>query len=347
MIRCGLIGRAEETGLGRMSKDAVRNLPIADSIVVDVHHPQPMDLEPFGSAPVVDPKTPAYEKAVRNMLARIDTLLVLETPYDPRVYEWAREADVLTVCVAMPEYDIPDRWRADIVVNPTNYLHDRLPPGSLVFPWPVDLDYIVFRPREKAETYLHIVGQPCSQDRNGTQLVLRAFAAMPDLHLIVRSQEKVKQPVSAANIEYRIENVANVSDLYQEGDVLVYPRRYAGQSLPCMEAQAAGLPLICLDRDPERDWTMSTALIPAFVKNSWPVIRRSSRDVKAAHNPGYSPVDVYDALISDVIETVDRVKAPYIVESLSNYSRARAKKMSWEELGPSWLRILEGRCLQD
>lgn len=346
MIRCGMIGRAESTGLSAMSRDAALNLPINDVVIVDVHHPQPMDLTPFPGAPVADPTTPAFETAVKAMLPRIDTLLVLETPYDPRVYDWAREADVMTVCVAMPEYDIPERWGADIIVNPTDYLHDRLPPGAIVFPWPVDTASVIFRARTEARTFLHIVGQPCAQDRNGTKLVIDAFRAMPDRRLIVRSQVSVVKGVKhAKNIEYRVGN-PTLEELYDDGDVLVYPRRYAGQSLVMQEAQAAGLPLVCLDREPDRGWTLSPALIPAHVKNTWPVVRNSQRDVPGTGiKTDYSPVDVYDAKISDVIATIERVASnPFVVESLSNFSHSRASHMSWGALRGEWVKILSGSC---
>lgn len=342
-MRCGLLARSENTGLGRMSLDAFNRLHPTAVVVVDVHHPTSMHLDRFPDAEVADPLTPAYETVVKRLLDRVDVLLVLETPYDPRVYTWAREKRVSTVCVAMPEYDIPERWGADLVINPTPYLHDRLPENSIILPWPVDTSAIEHRHRTHIDTWLHIVGQPCAHDRNGTKLVIDTFKKLPHRKLLIRAQEKFTTRKLPSNIEVRIGNVAHVSDLYQEGDALIAPRRYAGQNLPALEAMAAGLPFICLDREPDNLITPAYATIPCHVKIDWPV-RRNSRFDTSGQPTQYSGLEVYDAKVADVEGVIEATSQnDFIVDQLSRHSREQAEQMSWEALGNRWLNLLHAQ----
>lgn len=331
-----------------MSRDAMTHLQPSHVVVVDVGGPHAKHLDWFPGAPVVKPTTPAFEQEVRHMLGQVDSLLLLETPYDARLYDWAREAGVFTVVVAMPEYHIPERWRADLVVNPTSYLHDRLPEGSIVLPWPVDTSAITYRPRTQIDTWLHVVGQPCAHDRNGTNLVLRAFEQMPEQQLIIRSQVPLRNLRRSRhhNIQFVSKETATVDELYQDADAFILPRRYAGQSLVINEAQAAGLPLVCLDRVPEAAWTAPKALIPSHGRKGrgW---TRSRADVYPRNRTlpgGLGQLEIADAAIEDVVRTVHRVAGSLgRTQRLSDLSRHRALSMSWDAIGDRWRSIVSSQ----
>lgn len=325
-MRLGLIARAEDRGLGRMSWDAQRFLQPTATVIADFNCPYPKHLERFPGAPVVKPRTPEFQSAIEDLLSKVDVLLTFETPYDYDVYEWAKDYNVKTVCVIMPEYFPLNQPQPDVLVNPTVYMRDELPRKTLTLPWPIDLTTITHVPRTEINTWLHIVGQPCALDRNGTQLVLRAFQRNRK-PLIVRTQTPLSYAPKVSNIDYQIGSLDHTSDLYQGADALIMPRRYAGQSLVMNEAQAAGLPLICLDRSPERNWTVPECRIPV----------RRARIAKR-----HSPIEVSDASIYDIMNVVDQFhELPGLCEWASNFSRDRAEAMSWDRLGPLWVDLLE------
>lgn len=342
-MRLGLLARADNTGLGRMSDDAVRHLKPSQVVIVDVRHPHGVSYRDWDTIvdfiEVADPQTSAFQDAVHRMLENIDVLLILETPYDSNVYGWAWQFDVRTVCVAMPEYNIPSRWRADRVVNPTPYLNDRLP-NALINPWPVDTLNYTPRVRYSANTFLHVVGQPCANDRNGTDLVYQAFRRLPHRNVIFRSQVQLDyRPYS--NMDFRVGNVVHPAELYTEGDVFLSLRRYAGQNLPAMEAMASGLPLVCLDREPDNRWTHPSAIIPAYVRREWAVRNRSTRDARSMRESGATGLPVYDAKVEDVMEVIERLAADAaLVEELSREAIRRSNEWSWTYLLPQWQRIL-------
>lgn len=329
-MKVGLLARADSRGLGHMSWDAQRFLSPHRTVIVDAQQGHDMHPERFPDAPIVLPDTPNFREACLAMLSDIDVLLTLETPYDYSLYTWARELNVPSVLVCMPEYYAyrlhPDLPRPDVVVNPTTYMQDSTH-ADHVLPWPVDTSAIPYVPRKSADVFLHVVGQHCAWDRNGTRLVLDAFRLLPGLKLVARSQvpyQLLRKGRSLPNVTVMEGETRTVADLFSVGDVLVYPRRYAGNSLLINEAQANGLPLICLARNPEKDWTILPALCPTT---------RDSTTRRGFH--------VYDASPRTLAHIIERLaESPDLVEALSLFSRKRALSISWNVMLPLWQCLL-------
>lgn len=319
-----------------MSADAQRFLEPSATLVVDARQGYHMHLDRFPGAEVVPRSGTALRQAAEEMLDEIDVLLTLETPYDFSIFDIARAKGVRTVLVAMPEYHRPYLRlpQPDLIVNPTPYMHD-LFDDAVCLPWPVDLDAVSFRHRTQVGEWLHVIGQAADHDRAGTALVVDTFEAMADQKLVIRVQNPGDRRLKAvlgkahslSNITILAGDVADTRELYDRGDIFFAPRRYAGQSLPANEAQAAGLPLVCLDRTPDATWTLPELTI------------------------AYSPVatdrrfgfEIAGADVDDAVAVCRHVSdSPSLVANFSAFSRSRAEAMSWQVLRDDWLSLLAG-----
>lgn len=181
-----------------------------------------------------------------------------ETGYDRRFYAWCRDAGVASICHVMPEFDrftsgeIPDRPTA--VWVPTKWREEKVF-GSRLVPVPVP---VAPRPRQRTEarTFVHIIGSRAKPDRNGTLTVYEAIRLTPALRWVLFAQDRRADGLlpdslrGCANVEIRYGSVDDRWALYDEADVLVAPRRFGGLSLPVLEANACGVPVIMGEHDP-------------------------------------------------------------------------------------------------
>jgi hypothetical protein len=148
---------------------------------------------------------------------------------------------------------------------------------KLLLPMPIDTVRIRYRQRHRARIFLHLAGRMTNGDRNNTRAVLEAWQFVKsDARLLVRtldplvadfvrSQAGDDERVSVAPTPTRSVSEANSLPLlahasgscgaprhagenywdgWEEGDVLLYPHKWDGCSLPMHEALAAGMPVM-------------------------------------------------------------------------------------------------------
>lgn len=201
-----------------------------------------------------DPKNHQLnEEEVRHWLHGLDVVFTVETPNDWRIPGWCREAGVKLVIQGNPEFvrhgqagwehlEHPDAWWW-----PTPWRTDVLPAGRVMpVPMPddppVQHDGLWSRPLR----ILHVVGKRAFEDRNGTDIFVKAmgFLQQPvevtmfglDGELpIPRPSRGVRKVASFPN------GFVNHWDMYEHQDLLVLPRRYGGLCLPALEARACGM----------------------------------------------------------------------------------------------------------
>ena len=187
-----------------------------------------------------------------------DVILFFETAFDWTLILKAREKGVKTVL--MPMYECthnPLPYHVDKIIVPS-LLDQQYFPDSEFIPVPVP-DYITWRKREKAEVFVHNAGNGGLGGRNGTEELLRAmkFVKSP-IKLIVRSQKEIRE-YNDPRIEYRI---GTFDDIWDEGDVFVFPEKFNGLSLPIQEAFASGMMVMTTDRFPNNTYLPTEPLIP-------------------------------------------------------------------------------------
>ena len=276
-MRLGLIARCDQSGLANQTHSYFQALQPEKVLLINVGHladdgkhcNKRSFPERFPGATVVNSWQPD-RKTIQGFLDGLTTVLSAETFYHPQFAQLARNAGVKTALACNPEFlnrqDHPDLWLA-----PTTWMWDTIPAPKRLLRVPITPG----PPRQAEITphFLHVVGRPAVHDRNGTLDLLQALQhATQTFTVTVRCQEPGY--VSGLIGEHRIHTPSNVvlrvesapldayTDLYQEGDVLVMPRRFGGLCLPAQEAIAAGMPVLMPAISPN-EWLPESWLFPA------------------------------------------------------------------------------------
>lgn len=332
-MRLGLFGaRADRRGLATMTTEFAAHMKPDRILGIDLGG---CDWSGYRKALEVHRLRDLSDDVVRSFLDGLDVCYMAETDYDPHrpgkryITAIARDEGCKLVLHAMPELcrfaegspsRRPREPKPDLIVLPTPWLQDRFP-ESVVLPFPVNRAVLPFVHRRQGWRFLHVAGKPAMKDRAGTTLVQRA---KPKAEVVV----KLTQQKGRGGHGIEVIDRPNYHDVYEPYDVLLAPRRYGGQSLPVMEAMSSGMPVIALDREPERDWLPPETLVPT-------TLGRKARMMGG-------DVHVFDADPQALAEVIDTLaSSPALVSELSEYSNQVASQWSWEELGPKWRELLE------
>lgn len=330
-MRLGLIARTDNTGLGNQSWELYRHLAPAVTVAVSFdrlarkrgrEHP-----ERFPDAKVVQFDRRRLRPYPLEQLATCDVVLTVETPYDYRLLDDLRNRGVKTVVVGNREFlkwltqDLP---KPDLFIAPSGWRLEEWPSPTVLLPHPVDRERLPFRERTQAKTFLHIAAS-AMRDRSGTALVLEA-SKYTDADIVVKSSRPLRVHVPGHRARIEVKRVDDYWNLY-DGDVLLAPRRFGGQSLPVVEAMSAGLPVIALNREPERGLLPPESLVPATRIDEFPT--------------SGGTIGLWDADPKDLARTIDEFADDALVSRLSRDADRRAEALSWDVLGPRWREVLE------
>lgn len=341
-MKVGLLARADNRGLGLQTWEAYRHLQPTSTIVVDMsaNTPYKQHFDRYPGCPVAEPdQLLGAAKRAGWFDGAVDVIFTAETPYDYRLYDTARTAGVATVCQVNPEFyrhgREPDLPAPTMAVTPTPWLSDRMP-GVAVLPFPVDRDRCTFRRRPTDPdrvTFLHVAGHRAAYDRNGTSTLLQALARTTvPMRVLVRSQSDLdlgdRTGIDHLDVDLIVDDVPDYWRLYDDGDVLVLPRRYGGQSLPMNEAMSCGLPVIATDLIPQREWLPPATLIST--------VRRRRFRTQAGL------VDAWHGDPTALARTMDRLAADHeLVATLSDTADRQADRISWDTLRPRYDDLFE------
>lgn len=332
-LKIGLIARADYTGLGIQTYDFWRHMQPAKTLVIDLGHlnGQVTDASKYPGASVLKytpyPDTrqhhPEAVAAFNEFLHDIDLVFTCETPYDYYLFTEARNRGIKTVLQynfeLLDHVREPDLPRPDLFLAPSLWRYQDLKFDNKEFlPVPVDRQQFPFRKRTEAKTFVHVVGNPAMEDRNGTNLVLEAWNHVrSDVQLKIFTQRPIYQSRDR-RVSISSHAVPDPSVFYEAGDVFVLPRRFGGLCLPLNEALSSGMPIIMTELSPQERFLDERMLVPAW----------STHNVMAK-----MPIDVYD---SDPVEIARRVdllaENPDLVEELSAKSGMLGTILSWDEM---------------
>jgi len=256
--------------------------------------------------------------------------------------------------------------RPDLFCAPGPWLWDQLPEPKILLPVPVATERFQKVAPEQARgqpqssqalahrnqptapygnhshatAFLHVAGRPAVKDRGGTTDVLRALPHVKSeititfrcllpgyIDQLVRATQ-VRLP---ANVEMVVEenDVDCYEELYEGQDVLVAPRRFAGLSLPCQEAMAAGMPVIFGAHDvyaqahARRTWAVPSRKVDRLLTRVWIDVFEVDPRMLAAK---------IDEFATDATLFVDGQAA----------ARDWAHRHSWDSLKPRYVELLEG-----
>lgn len=194
-------------------------------------------------------------------------------------------------------------------------------------PVPVDVDKVPWKKRERCQVFVHNAGHGGLKGRNGTQELVKAMEFVKSgarLSIATQSRGEVR---ATRNIEV-IEGTLPYESLFKDGDCFVFPEKFNGLSLPLQEARASGMLVMCGDRFPMNAWLPREPLIPVagYRKNKI--------------GPPYLEFD--EALVEprDIAATMD-VWYDKDISEYSEQGREWAERMSWANLKPKYLEVLE------
>lgn len=344
-MKVGLLARAEDRGIGIQTWGFYRHMRPDRTLVVDMGQLArgfPMHLDRYPDATVVPfDGVQLPEATVREWLAGLDVVFMVETPYDYRLLGWADELGVATVIQINPEFfrwgpAEPDLPRPTAWWAPTTWrLHD-LPKGMRHVPVPTDPERWQGRQRDRAGTFLHMAGHRAMADRNGTTLMLQAVRHVREPMRVVFASQDRRLPSARGygrhvKVESKLGGVADPATLYDDADVLVMPRRYGGLCLPVLEASAAGLVTVMPDASPQ--------------SHDWPHVQLVPADRGADFKTQAGPVALWNADPRALGATLDALAAdPERVARLSAEALAWADANSWAVLRPLYLQELRRAC---
>lgn len=344
-LRVGSLVFATTQGLGILAKSFFDHGIITDAVVIR-HGRRPENEDWFPGQPHC-PDLQRGKTFLEDFCAKMDVMLFFETPFVWELIPFCREYGVKTVIMVMHEcmpkqvpYQ-PDLWLCPSLLDldqikfiTRGFENSRA--GRDIFrflPVPVEVPW---RQRTKAEVFVHNAGWGGLKGRNGTAELMEAlhYVKTP-ARFIIRSQERLEDRygkhacpgVEGSRLDYRVGTFPS-SQLWDEGDVFIFPERFNGLSLPLQEARAAGMLVMATDRFPMNTWLPQEPLIPVAD------YRRSCVAARCAD---------FDEAVVDPLAIAKKIDEFYGAD-ISEYSRQGlewAKSMSWEALKPKYVEVLE------
>lgn len=330
-MNLGIIGRADRTGLGVETEEFVRHFPEARVLIVkmpscEAQNGSYYDLCPrkFPTAQICE--LPLKEKCLRAFLKGLDILFCLETPYNADTFRIAREMGVKTVLRVNFEWLERFKDNPDLFLAPSLWRFSAYPEPKAYLPFPIATDRLPFTLRKKAKIFVHIAGNcKAGYDRNGTEAFLKAIPLVknPNIQFLIKSQVPIAG-LKDTRVKVIVNDVENYWENWEEeGDVLVLPRRYAGQSLPLNEAMSRGLAIMATDMSPQNEFLPKKLLIP--IRGTKVIGIRQA-------------VEVAEVDPRDIAKKIDEIAETDISE-YSKISGHIAQQWSWDNLKPKYLKI--------
>jgi glycosyltransferase involved in cell wall biosynthesis len=326
-IRLGIIGRADNTGLGVETWEFCRHFPEAKVMIVEFESLYPGEIykiypERFNK-PVIVTGIPT-ESQLEAFFEGIDVLFTIETPYYPKAFEIARRVGVKSILRV--NYEWFRDYRPDFYISPILYHYNEIPGPKAFIPFPINREVLPFKLRKKANKFIHIAGNmKAAYDRNGTELFLKAIPYIKsNIEIVIKSQVPIESISNRyANVRVDVCDYENYWEIWEDADVLVLPRRYAGQSLPLNEAMSRGMAIIMTDLTPQNQFLPKELLIKPLRVDKLMINRE---------------IEIADIDPKEIAKKIDEIAGKDITK-YSKISNHIAQAWSWENLKDQYVNL--------
>jgi len=342
MLRIGLFGaRCDNGGLSNQSKEFYDHMKPAKTLLVYGVTNRKDHFERFPGA--MTETMPIPNETIDMFLKGLDVVFTIEVPYNYYLFKRAKELGVKTVMQYNYEFLYyfadPSLPYPDLLLAPSKWhikeVTDAFGEATKVsyMPVPVNRKVLPFKQKSKARTFVHIAGPVLHEDRNGTNIVLDSLKFIKDkIKVIIYTQHEItREIVTGKNVklDIRYGDVENYWDMYQEGDVLLLPRRYGGLSLQLNEAMSAGFIPIMPNCGPQN--TFLNPFMLSFVSNS--------HELKLTPSEKIISYEVEPRSLAYHMQILRGMNKSEI-EKLSQYSNLYATLISWDNLRKKYAKIL-------
>jgi hypothetical protein len=331
-MRIGIIGRADNTGLGVETWEFCRHFPETKVLIVnfdslgDRYRIYP---ERFRNPTII--KEYPQNEAIEAFLEDIDLLITIETPYNKNAYKIASKIGVRSILRVNYEW-LCDYYDPDFYITPSLYHYDDIPAPKKHLPFPINRKVLPFKLRKKAKRFIHIAGNmKAAYDRNGTELLLQAipYIKSQDIEIIIKSQVPIDSIANRyAQVRVDVCDYENYWEIWEDADVYISPRRYAAQSLPLNEAMSRGMAIIMTDMNPQNEFLPKELLI-------------KPRDIKSLQI--VKQIEIADINPQDIAAKINQIAGKDITK-FSLMSNHIAQAWSWEVLKPKYQNLFKTIC---
>ena len=269
----------------------------------------------------------------------VDLIFTCEIPYNYILFQFAKNKGIKTILnynwefldyLRNPEYPMPD-----MLLNPSTW---HLEKTKKLFsekckvehlPFPVNREVLPFEKKTKAKTFIHIAGYQLFEDRNGTESLIQSLPHIQnkDIKIIIYSQHELPKIEDKRVVVLEL-NIKNYWELYEEGDVLILPRRYGGQSLQLNEAMSRGMIPLMPNMDPQNSFLCNDNMFEVTTKT----IRTRAEIDCAIINPH---------ILANSIDKLANMNTEKI-QTLSYFSDIYADTISWANMKEKYINLFKG-----
>jgi len=333
-IKIGLVARADNSGLGTLSRSFYKNLLI-DKVLVVYNNAYPFEPEIYQNPIVCQHGMAPSLEEIKEFLKDLDLVITFETPYNWNLFSEARKRGVKTVLI--PNYEwLPQTLPVvpDLFLCPSKLDYEEVKNNTATvsevkyLPMPIDDELIPYKVREKAEVFLFNNGHGGHMGRNSARELFEAISLVKeDVKFKIHSQVYFDSVINDSRVEI-IYGEIPYGELFQEGDVFLYPHKFDGLSLPIQEVLLAGMPVISTDIYPHneylpKDWLFKPeAMTKIYVK----------RQIDMAI---INPVK----LAEKITEWCHRD-----IKKESEKARKIGEQFLWKKLKPKYLQVFQSLC---
>ena len=288
MKKLGLIVRMDDSGLGNQTRNLAYALKPSRLLIINsqsfnksVQHPEWYE----GWEDKIETDGFPNKKQMNDFLEGMDSILTCEIPYGYDLFTFAEMKGVRTYLQYNYEFldyflnpslpkptglFAPSEWNMDQVYGATQIFPTLIRPPLFLNDFKKARETNFSRDASGTKRLLHVVGTGAVHDRNGTKSVIEAAEkSMANFTLTIKSQVPLEPMSHSPKIIYSVGNEVNSSDLYEDYDAMILPRRYGGLCLPMNEAMASGLPVFMTDIEPNKsllpkDWLVKSQKVSEF-----------------------------------------------------------------------------------
>lgn len=340
--KVGIAVYASDTGLGNQTRLLHKLLAPTKTMLIDLSVLNHMPLHEDWY-PQVAVRTRGFPSNadVDSFLDGLDAVFLCETPLNYYLLQRANQLGIAVILQYNYEFcDFvrqPHLPRPTVFAGPTLWNKDRLQRDYGIemthLPLPVDIDALPQRTITQARHFFHIAGRPAVHDRNGTLDFIKAVRMLnrpKDVTFTIYCQRptpELRRAMVGTPIQL-VEHLEHPADLYKDGDVMIYPRRYGGLALPLNEAIGSGIPVIMPDVDPNNTWLPREWLVPASPRS----------ETFMAH----APVDLHSVNVAALAQRMsDLYRNPELVSRMHAQAQELAAGLSWSALQSRYEEVIE------
>ena len=338
-MKVGTIIYATNSGLGILAKDFYDNGIITD-VMIQSHDRYKTNYHWYKDSQVLpsianiatnkNPTPKNSKDLINKFINNVDILLLFELEWYSDIIQEARKKGKKVILMPMYECS-PFPIIADCYLTVSDLDHEyytKMYPGRSIKRINVPVNSSVkWSLREKANVFIHNAGNARGGDRNGTQALLDSikFIKSKDIKIKIRSQHANYNIVVDDRIDYDFTE-QNFENLWNDGDVFLFPERWNGLSLPIQEAYSSGMMVMCGNRFPMNKWLPNKPMIK--------VDYYSKRNI--IHNVPFKSAN-YDP--KDIASKIDE----FANKSIKEYSlmgKNWSEQNCWKVLKPKYLKII-------